>query len=300
MNSGHKLFTKKTKDSGLFRYLFISFLILPLLFIYFSYYFYTGQKESVKNEKIKELNAIAQTKNKQITDWHNERISDGIVIANNNLLHDEITGFIKNDKSIERRENISSWLSLLMKSYSYRAAFLMNSNLENILSIGDDNANIRSVTFELPPDILSLKNDTLPYLTDLHLNDRTGDKAELDLFIPMKNDSSSKPYAYLILEINPAKNLYELIEDWPGQESSAENFIVRKEADSILFLSELKFRENSAMKYKVSVNDNLLAAFAVQGFEGIKENYDYRGAEVLGTIKNTRHFMVSHFKDRQR
>jgi PAS domain S-box-containing protein len=287
MNLRYKLFAKKTKDSGLFKYLFISFLILPLLFIYFSYYFYTVQIESVKNEKIKELNTIAQTKNKQISDWRNERISDGKVIAKNNLLHDEITGFINNNKNAERRENISSWLSLLMKSYNYQAAFLLNENYEKILAVDNDDVDISSEKLgEHLTDILSNHNDTLPFLTDLYHIDGTNETSELDLFIPMKDDSSSKPFAYLILKINPAKNLYELIQNWPGQESSAENFIVRKEGDSVLYLSELKFRKNSAMKYKVPVNDkSRLVVIAVQGFEGIKESYDYKGTEVLGISK---------------
>jgi signal transduction histidine kinase len=85
--------------------------------------------------------------------------------------------------------------------------------------------------------------------------------------------------------INPEKTLFPLIQSWPTPSKTSETLLVRQEGDSILFLNELRHKNNTALKFKLPVSKELPASVAVSGYEGVFEGLDYRGVPVISFLK---------------
>jgi PAS domain S-box-containing protein len=73
--------------------------------------------------------------------------------------------------------------------------------------------------------------------------------------------------------------------------------VFRKDGDSILFLNELRHKQNTALKLRLHINnESLLASKAIRGQLGLVEGVDYRGVPVEGYLSALSHlpwFMVT-------
>ena len=107
----------------------------------------------------------------------------------------------------------------------------------------------------------------------------------IELAVPLFLDSEKcKGFSgVVLLRIDPDRFFYPLIRSWPTPSHSSESMLVRREGNSILFLSELQHKSNTALRLRKSMNETrLLAVQAVSGKAGILEGIDYRGVNVLG------------------
>src|SRR5690606_16275843 len=67
---------------------------------------------------------------------------------------------------------------------------------------------------------------------------------------------------------------------------SKETYIVKKNGDSVLILSELRHIDNSKLQVSVPLNNTEVTAVkAVMGNDGILEGIDYRGVNVFSDIR---------------
>ena len=78
-----------------------------------------------------------------------------------------------------------------------------------------------------------------------------------------------------------------MIESWPVSSETAESLLVHKEGDYVVYLNELKYKKDSALKLKLDIKNykNLPAAMAVLGKTGLIEGNDYRNVPVLSYVK---------------
>ncbi len=93
-----------------------------------------------------------------------------------------------------------------------------------------------------------LETDSVIF-TDLHRTDNEGD-IHIDILIPLVEPGSKnqRPFGIMILRIDPGKILFPLIQSWPTPSKTAETLLLRKDGDSILFLNELRHKNNSCIK----------------------------------------------------
>jgi PAS domain S-box-containing protein len=122
----------------------------------------------------------------------------------------------------------------------------------------------------------------------------TGDK------VPAAGKGSSpddRSAGVLVLQINAQDEFYPLIQFWPTPSRTAETLLVRRDGNDVLFLNDLKFRTNAALKFRIPLErTNVASVKAVLGQEGIVEGTDYRGEPVLaslGAIPDTAWLMVT-------
>jgi PAS domain S-box-containing protein len=126
------------------------------------------------------------------------------------------------------------------------------------------------------------KKETI--FTDFFIS-QSGNKIQYDIIAPIINESGN-PAAVILFYLDPNDYIYSLIETWPTTSKSAETELLRVENDSVLFLNELRFRKNSALKLKIPLTRTEVPAVqAALGRTGLFEGFDYRGVKVLSDIR---------------
>jgi hypothetical protein len=98
----------------------------------------------------------------------------------------------------------------------------------------------------------------------------------------------------VVLHLDPAAFLYPFIQDWPLPSTSGETLLVQRRGDRVVYLNQLRYRKDSALKLTVSASaPDLPAAMAARG---IVAGVDYRGVPVLAALEpvpGTEWFVVS-------
>jgi len=103
--------------------------------------------------------------------------------------------------------------------------------------------------------------------------------------------------AAYILQLDPNKLLYPLVQRWPSISASAETLLVQRRGSSVVYLNTLRHKSGTALRLEFPLaRRNLPAVRAVSGGHGVATGTDYRGVPVLaavGQVPGTNWAMVS-------
>jgi PAS domain S-box-containing protein len=120
-------------------------------------------------------------------------------------------------------------------------------------------------------------------LTDLYLDPKTG-RPRLDVLAPFV-PSQGQTSAVLILNRDPQRYLFPLLQNWPTPSPSSETLLVRREGGVVRYLNDLRFKPDAALKFTMPIsNTSLLAVKATEGPTRTSEGIDYRREPVLGAL----------------
>jgi PAS domain S-box-containing protein len=121
---------------------------------------------------------------------------------------------------------------------------------------------------------------------DFYLNEYDH-RPYLTLLVPILDTNSDKrPIGVVTLRINPETYLYPFISLWPSPSRTAETLIIRREGRDILFLNELRFRKNTALKLRIPLErKEVVSVQAALGRNGIVEGLDYAGVTVVAYVR---------------
>ncbi len=258
------------------------------------YWFYTTQNDGVRRSAEDQLLAVAQLKVSEIATWRMERLGDASSVTGNQLLADELGRWLETRDPAEA-EPILSWLETYRVNYGYSDALLVDTEGAVLLNLDPDHAVLAPVALEA----LALAfAEHRSVLTDLHLSS-DGDTEHLDAIAPlfMSADggqgadgvggaaTANVPIGAVVLSANAEGFLYPLIESWPTTTESGETLLVRREGDHIVYLNELRYQPDAALKYTVPLaRTDVPAVQAVLGVSGVVEGLDYRGVEVFAAL----------------
>jgi hypothetical protein len=257
------------------------------VFLFFSacvlitgHFIYQSQKNKIIEAKQNELSAIADLKVGQIAQWRAERINDAEYFHNNPLIVRQVEAFIQNPRESQLHSDIMTWLKTIQTSMGYSSARLFDSKGDVRLMFSDGVDTIGCPAKQVISEALS-RNTVV--LSDIHRS-AADTHIHLDLAIPLslQGQHEKNKICVLLLQINPDKNLFPLIQSWPTLSRTSETLLLRREGDSVLYLNELRHRKNTALRLHLSIsNERLPAAMAARGIEGIVEGLDYRGVPVF-------------------
>ncbi|MDM5072099.1 MULTISPECIES: PAS domain-containing protein [Aeromonas] len=110
----------------------------------------------------------------------------------------------------------------------------------------------------------------------------------LDFIAPLSMPGSGAPL--VVLQISSSDWLNHILKQWPIPASSGEALLFRKHGNQVQFLNDVRYRPHSALTLQIPIdNKTLLAAQFLNGGakEGLRQTFfgqDYRGVEVFGTI----------------
>lgn len=265
------------------------FIVLSSIILTVTILNYNKRKKEIINNINTELRVIAELKASEISTWINERVTDSKVLTEGYFLSNRLDNYIRYGKRDDYL-NIYEKATAVKKYYNYEDVFILDSNNNIILSTNQSNeefsSETRKVIDELKQGEINFKVYQCNYCKKVHL----------DFLNPIYN-SNTKLIGYALLRSNPNDYLFPLISRWPTQSNTAETIIVRREGDSVLFINNVRHRNNAALKIKVPLTrTDVVAAKVVLGATGLIEGHDYRDLDVLAyalPIENSNWAMIA-------
>lgn len=170
------------------------------------------------------------------------------------------------------------------ESYGYTAISLFDDKAVLRLSSAADEEPIQGRDREHVLE--SMRTGQITF-SDIHWEKRGATQViEIDLATPLLFSKQGKTYPIgaVLFRLDPRRFLFPLIRRWPTPSASAENLLVRRDGSDVVFLNELRHRQNTELAMRLPLASQLPAAMAVMGHEGLMEGMDYRRVPVVGVL----------------
>ncbi len=265
-------------------YLLLTFLVLSLNIWAAGYYYYHTEKESIQKDKQEDLLAIADLKVKQITDWRRERIGDGEILSQDPFFALHVREWFQG-KDSGLKQKIFLRIQSFQEYYQYKSIVLLDSEGDIRLAVPGGNEVLGPDARQLTAQAIRTKKIIFSSL----YKSKIQNVIRLTVVIPLivSGEPGGEPTGVLLLRVDPFQFLYPLLQSWPTPSKSAETILVRREGSDVVFLNELRHRKDTALTLRFPLSEqNLPAAMAVRGREGIVEGDDYRGVPVIAALKH--------------
>ncbi|MFA7419141.1 MAG: PAS domain S-box protein [Melioribacteraceae bacterium] len=245
-----------------------------------AYLYYSFEEKSIKDDKHNEIRVISELKISQLTQWLRERRGDANTLSKSHFFVKSIEQFLGHNQSILLKNEIKNRITLYKDNYHYEDVFVVSAEGKTLIGTSGNNKPYTQTTLQ---DIKEVFSSRRIVFSDLYEN-LESKKIEYDIIAPVMNEKS-KVIAAIIFRIDPVDYLFPLIQTWPIPSKTSETLIIRKEGNWVLFLNEIRHRKNSALKFKISLDQKEVPAVqAVLGRKGIFEGKDYRGIDVLSYL----------------
>src|SRR4030067_1562796 len=138
-------------------YLVSVFILFTMAIIMLGHFFYEHQKNTIKQEKKDQLDAIADLKAQQIINWRKERIGDAMVIFEKQFPISNIHQWLENPSDSIRKGKILTWWTSLQKHFGYKEIDLLDTKGNLRLSIPGGDRSICSYTQEMTGEAIRTK-----------------------------------------------------------------------------------------------------------------------------------------------
>ena len=230
------------------------------------------------DKEVARLEAIADLKAQQISDWLRERQGDAYFVQSSQFFADSYRRWREAGDQASAGQ-LQSRLEQLRQNRGFAAILLMDPRGERIW--GSTRA-----SHELAPPLREAVRRAVadqqvsqigPYL------DLAG-HMRLDFVAPLKAAGDKPPL--VVMQADPGDWLFYTLQIWPVPSTSGEILLFRRDGDQVLFLNELRHRRDTAMKLRVPVaTPELLAGKVLRGEAkpgDLVEGVDYRGMAVMG------------------
>jgi len=243
--------------------------------------YFRGDVKQHRAEIELQLSTIADLKVNELLRWRQERFGDAALLYENPVFADLVRRTLASAPDAQARDQIHTWLRQIREANGYRDVFLIDAQGVALQSLRDQALtadDLESARQALRTGQVSLKDFE---------QDEPGGAPHLALLVPiLDNAAGGRTLGLVMLDIDPARSLYPLIGRWHPLSPSAETVLVRRDGNDVLYLSELRFRTNSALSLRFPLTRTELPAVkAVLGQEGIVEGRNYRGVPVMAALR---------------
>ncbi|MBI5808460.1 MAG: PAS domain S-box protein [Ignavibacteriales bacterium] len=264
-------------------------ILLSLLIAVVGFIYYANEIESTTQKKENELKTLASLKSNQISDWLIDELNDAKLISRNIFLVEPISKFLST-KNLNDKERVKKFLIEVKLEHDYHAIILADTN-SKILTATEK-------VFGLDPKLknsIAIAAKEKKVITSDVYKCSVHHELHIDFVAPVIKEQ--KVIAVIVFQFNPAQKFFPLLSTSPTESYSTESYIGKKEKDSVVVLSELKFKKDAVLKHKYSIKDtNSAIVKAVNGFTGFTDAIDYRGEEVVAYVNHiagTNWYMVT-------
>jgi PAS domain S-box-containing protein len=254
--------------------------------------FYHLVRVKIQTHEYNELAAISELKSLAVSEWLEERRADARVLSSSPVLARNVGIWLKNTANPTAALHTKARLEAMLLYGQYSSIILSDAAGRVRAAFGKNH--YKGLGEATKTMVRRTAESGQLQFSDFYLCD-LDQEVHLDFLTPLLD--GDKVTAVVILRVDPTKYLFPLIQSWPVPRKSSETLIIRREGDSALFLNDLRFRPQAAMRLKIPLTDTLLpAAMAALGKKGMVEGHDYRGVRVVADVRPIPHspwFMVA-------
>lgn len=258
--------------------LFLNFVVLSSL----AAYFLVDNFRSIEDRHAFEnLHSIGNLKVGQIQTYLQER-KDDATISSRLLSNSLVQHWLKSPSEVVPLA-VRESLEAVVSTYQFGGGLLL-----------DEKANVRfargqhlKLSEAAKSIALRAIHDKAYNISPIYIGDPSSpDTPLLDIFIPLTNTDTSAAAGVLVLR-DDLHFLFSLIQSWPVESKSGETLLVTRDGDDVLFLNELRYKKNTALKFRIPITRDTGAhviptvEMMGKGFYGALRGYDYRGHPTL-------------------
>jgi PAS domain S-box-containing protein len=259
----------------------IWFCLFALMLVVAGFFYYTSESRRIREVNASELSTIGQVKAEQIRRWRMERVGDAMRIANSPAIKKLMAEWLLDPDRKTDQEELMSRLQLEKDLGIYFQALLVDADQRILLCPGPQPPEMETDSWAAVKKSLTEKG---PVLSELHYT-TLSHRIHIDIATAIR-DAAGKLLAVLVLTTDAREFLFPMIQFWPTSSPSGETLLVRRDGDEVVFLNELKYRKNTALKLRFPVsNISLPAAQAVLGRTGVFYGRDYSGTKVIADLR---------------
>jgi len=237
----------------------------------------------IERQSLSDLRSIAKLKADQVAGWLRQRQGDAEALQGSLNLALRIEHLIAGNEAAGDRAILLGRMQTLRAAYGYDSVMLLDATGHLLLGVGDNQ--------DISPEIRQTARQILAEQTALRsdlYHEENGD-IHLDWVVPVLAGDTAKSgvVAFIVLRSNPIAALYPMILSWPIHTETAQSFLVRRDGDHVLFLSELRGRAGTAFKLRLRLDTPRLpsATAVLSSGPGELRGADPRGFEVLAAYQ---------------
>ena len=243
---------------------------------------YSGLRYLVQKQRAElslDLTSVLEEKDGQIEAWREERRADLRVLMQAPLMRESLTALTLNPQLSASDLPLGEFTKEFLGAYGYDTIALLDAR-----GIPLWTAPSEALTVTLPSAALreALRRTEGEAVDELH---RTPDgRVWFDLIAPVRNSAGQGMVGAIFLRVDPRRRLFPMVQKWLSTRKTPEILLVRRDSDSVLFLSPVRDRPDAEVSFRLPLaTPNLLAAEAVRGeVTNPREAQDYGGRRVLG------------------
>ncbi|HXK58880.1 MAG TPA: histidine kinase [Acidobacteriota bacterium] len=247
-------------------------------------WYYRHQRETFRSRIWEDLNAIADLKVIQISEWRRSRLSEARIIADAMARVPSMDRLIAGDR--EGGRPAAELLAHFRNHMPARTFAILTPTGQ--------------VVWSLPEEAYKIgENDRLAIEHSLRKNDvffsdffhEASGAVEMSIFVPLFATAGTHGASgVLMIRLDPDQYLNPLLQAWPTPSQSAETLLVRRQGNSVVFLNEQRHQVGSNQPRLIDTRSeeyrDLPAIRAVLGQEITMEGRDYRRVPVLAATRS--------------
>ena len=247
--------------------------------------------ENLKNSELRKMEqnlaAIAKLKSERISGWINQNLYFAAAIGNGSYLASSFDLWMRQGTlSPERMQWLHGRIASLQQSYPYGELSLIDlAGKTHLMSRSDLPAHEKGHVLPLIEKAVKTKR---PVISPVHWHDRLNQPRIISLAMAaplMPSGPDGSVPGVILLEMNPARFLYPIIEVWPTPSKTAETLIFHHDGTTVTFLNELRHRKGMILStFRIDEHPTLVTAQAAKGRIGLISGTDYRNEAVIGYV----------------